>query len=128
MTKEVQLRIWGYLSEVLHTMGCSEITVRGVDDHVHGLCNLGKHHAPKVLMQRLKGDSSQWIKTLDPSLAEFCWQAGYGMFGVDPNDRDVVLQYILNQEEHHKQETFKEEYLRLLREHNVEVDERYLWD
>jgi hypothetical protein len=50
------------------------------------------------------------------------------MFGVDPNDRDVVLQCILNQEEHHKQETFKEEYLRLLREHNVEVDERYLWD
>jgi len=72
MTKEVQPQIWGYLSQVLHTMGCSEITVRGVEDHMHGLCHLGKHYAPKVLMQKLKGDSSQWIKTLDSSLAKFC--------------------------------------------------------
>ncbi len=50
------------------------------------------------------------------------------MFGVDPNDRDAVRDYILNQQQHHKKETFKEEYLRLLREHNIEIDERYLWD
>jgi len=128
MTEEVQPRIWDYLAAILDTMGSHEITVRSVEDHIHALCNLGKHDAPKDVMQKLKGDSSKWIKTLDSSLADFAWQTGYGMFGVSPKERGRVLDYVLNQKEHHKNETFQEEFLRLLREHNIEVDERYLWD
>jgi len=128
LTKEVQPRVWGYLSSVLYNMGCRDITIGGIEDHIHAMCNLGKQCAAAALMQELKGDSSKWIKTIDKKLQKFSWQVGYGMFSVNPNDRESLRLYIQTQEEHHKTETFKEEYVRLLREHNVPFDEEYLWD
>ena len=120
--------MWNYLSTVLYNMGCREITVRGVEDHVHSLANLGKRCEPATLIQDLKSESSKWVKTLDDALAHFYWQTGYGMFSVGARERDIVREYILRQEEHHKTETFQDEYRRLLRENNIEIDERYLWD
>jgi REP element-mobilizing transposase RayT len=128
LTKDLQPRVWGYLSTVLYNMGCRDITIGGIEDHIHALCNLGKQCAPAILMRDLKADSSKWIKTIDEKLRKFSWQAGYGMFSVNPNERGTVRNYISNQEEHHREETFKEEYVRLLKEHNVDFDERYLWD
>src|SRR5262245_29932949 len=99
LTKKVQPQMWSYLSEVLCNMGCREIVVRGVEDHVHALSNLGKRCAPAALIQDLKADSSKWVKTLDDALASFYWQTGYGMFSVGPRERDIVRDYILRQEE-----------------------------
>jgi len=61
-------------------------------------------------------------------LVAFHWQDGYGLFGVSPSHFQAVHQYILNQEEHHKKETFQEELLRILKKHGVKYDERYLWE
>ena len=115
-------------SIVLHNAGCRDITIGGIEDHIHAMCNLSKQLAPARLIQDLKADSSKWIKTLNDVLHDFHWQVGYGMFSVAANDKENLRNYILNQEEHHRTETFQDEYRRLLREHNVEVDERYLWD
>jgi len=76
----------------------------------------------------LKKDSSKFIKTLDSSLWQFQWQDGYGLFSVSPSHFEAVRKYILNQEEHHKKETFQEEYLRILKKYRAPFDERYLWD
>ncbi|HUG11573.1 MAG TPA: IS200/IS605 family transposase [Opitutaceae bacterium] len=128
LTKEFQPRVWAYLSKILHNMGCTDITIGGIEDHIHALCNLGKQCKPALLMQDLKSDSSKWTKELDPKLSDFYWQTGYGMFSVSSSHREAVRAYIETQEEHHKTEDFKEEYLRMLSEHNIAVDERYLWD
>jgi hypothetical protein len=62
------------------------------------------------------------------SLFAFHWQDGYGLFSVSPSHRRAVHQYILGQEEHHRTETFQEEFLRILNKYGAEYDERYLWE
>jgi putative transposase len=79
-------------------------------------------------IKELKRDSSKWIKTIGPDLGDFSWQAGYGAFSVSPSHIEDLREYIANQEEHHKTETFQEEFLRILKKYGVEYDERYLWD
>lgn len=95
---------------------------------MHILCNLTKKHAPTKVLELLKKDSSKFVKTLDSNLAAFHWQDGYGLFSVSPSHLEAVRRYILNQEEHHKKETFQEEFLRILKKYGAEYDERYVWD
>lgn len=128
LTKEIRPRVWAYLSRILQNLECHSITVGGVEDHIHILCNLTKKHATMKVMEVVKKDSSKFLKTLDPKLASFHWQDGYALFGVSPSHREAVHKYILNQEEHHRSETFREEVLRFLKRYGVEDDERYLWD
>ena len=80
------------------------------------------------LIKQLKRESSKWIKTKSPSLADFHWQNGYGAFSISPGHIDQRIACIVNQEEHHKTEPFQEEYLRLLAKYGLEWDERYMWD
>ena len=61
-------------------------------------------------------------------MEDFAWQAGYGAFTVSASQKDTVHAYIKNQEKHHHVRTFKEEYLALLKAHEIEYDERYMWD
>jgi putative transposase len=125
---DLRERLWAYQSRILQNLGCDSITVGGVADHVHILCNLTKKFPTVKVMEILKKDSSKFIKTLDPGLREFHWQDGYGLFSVSPSHVEAVRKYILNQEAHHKKETFQEEYLRILKKYNAPYDEQYLWD
>ena len=95
-------------------------------DHVHVLCNLTKKFPTAKVLEILKKDSSKFIKTL--GVPEFQRQDGYGLFSVSPSHFEAVRKYILDQEEHHKKETFQQEYLRILKKYRAPYDERYLWD
>jgi putative transposase len=128
LTKDIRPRVWAYLSRILLNLECHAITVGGVEDHVHILCNLTKKHATMKVMEVVKKDSSKFVKSLHSTLAPFHWQDGYGLFSVSPSHRDAIRQYILNQEEHHRTETFQEELLRVLKKYEVGYDERYLLD
>lgn len=128
ITPDLRERLWAYQSRVLQNLECDSITVGGVADHVHILCNLTKKFPTIKILEILKKDSSKFVKTLDPRLREFHWQDGYGLFSVSPSHVEAVRKYILNQEQHHKKETFQEEYLRILKKYHAPYDERYLWD
>lgn len=80
------------------------------------------------VLEILKMDSSKFVKTLDPGLSALHWQDGYGLFGVSPGHFEAVREYVLRQEQHHKKETFQEEYLRILKKYRAPYNERYLWD
>ena len=80
------------------------------------------------LVEQIKKAASKWIKALDARYRGFFWQPGYGAFSVSPSQLDNVLQYIEEQQEHHRTRTFQEEYRELLRKHGVDFDERYVWD
>jgi len=116
------------LAGILDKLECHAITVGGVEDHVHILCNLSKKYASMKILEILKKDSSKWIKRQSRDLATFHWQDGYGLFGVSPSHFDLVRRYILSQEEHHRRVSFQEEFLRILKKYRVDYDERYLWD
>ncbi len=128
IAEAIRANLWAYLAKCLQNQKCFTITVGGVADHVHILCHFTKHASAVEVMQRLKQDSSKFVKTLDPNLERFRWQDGYGFFGLSPSHVDSVRQYVLNQEEHHQKVTFQDEYRRLLQKYDVEYDERYVWD
>jgi hypothetical protein len=76
----------------------------------------------------IKGGSSGWIQDTFPTMKGFGWQDGYGAFTVSKSNVPEVTAYIQGQREHHRVKTFQEEYLTLLKKHEIEYDERYLWD
>ena len=76
----------------------------------------------------MKGGSSAWIHDTFADLQDFGWQDGYGAFTVSKSGLPELTKYIENQREHHRTRTFQEEYLALLIRHEIEYDERYLWD
>jgi len=118
----------GYLSGICKNLECHPITIGGYTDHVHILCMLSKKIAFITLVENMKKDSSKWIKTRDESLAHFYWQDGYGGFSVSPKDVEKVSTYIATQHDHHKNQTFQDEYRKILKRYDAEYDERYVWD
>jgi REP element-mobilizing transposase RayT len=109
-------------------MGSSYVVAGGVADHVHLLFELPKDRAPVEAVAVVKRESSKFVKTLGPELADFRWQGGYGMFAVSPTHRAKVEEYVRNQEKHHRVLTFQEEYRKMLDRLGVGYDERYVWD
>jgi REP element-mobilizing transposase RayT len=105
---------------------CNSITIGGTADHIHVLCNLTKKFPTAKVLEILKKDSSKFVKTF--GVPNFHWQDGYGLFSVSPSHFEAVRKYILDQDQHHRKETFQEEYLRILKKYRAPYDERYLWD
>ena len=117
-----------YLGAICNELECHVLIVGGYTNHVHILCMLSRKIALMTLLQKLKANSSRWMKTRDESLENFFWQDGYGTFSVNPYDVDVVTKYIMNQHEHHAKKSFKNEYRGLLKKNKIDFDEEHLWD
>lgn len=121
-------RVHAYLAGICNNLGCPSIKTGGVEDHVHLLCRFGKSIEVQDLLRDLKRDSSKWIKIEEPRLSDFHWQLGYGAFSLSPSHVADLERYIDNQEEHHRQESFQDEFRRLCKKYGVPIDERYVWD
>jgi putative transposase len=121
-------RLHAYLLGICKNLDCPSLTIGGVEDHVHVLCRFNKKLELTDLLRDLKRDSSKWVKTQEPRLAEFHWQLGYGASSVSPSHVEALVQYIANQEEHHRRESFQDEFRRLCKKYGLEIDERYVWD
>ena len=126
--KTIENELFRYFGGICKNLECNPIIVGGYKDHVHILCLLSRKIALMKLVEELKSHSSKWIKSKGVRYQKFYWQNGYGGFSVAPSRVDEVKAYISNQEEHHKEKSFKEEYLTLLKAYDIEYDERYVWD
>lgn len=80
------------------------------------------------MIKTSKTETSKWIKKQRQSFTGFQWQAGYGIFSVSESSIVQGKRYIANQEEHHKQMSFQDEFRELCKRHRLEIDERYVWD
>lgn len=128
LDSHVRPRVHAYLVTICRDLGAELVNVGGVADHVHIVTTLPRTLSQADLVEQIKKASSKWIKTLDARYRGFFWQRGYGAFSVSPSQLDAVLEYVDEQQEHHRTRTFQEEYRELLRRHGVEFDERYVWD
>jgi len=128
LESNVRPRVHAYLATICRDLGAELVRVGGVVDHVHIVTTLPRTVSQAHLVEQIKKVSSKWIKVLDARYRCFFWQRGYGAFSVSPNQLDAVLQYIEAQRDHHRTQTFQEEYRELLRRHGADFDERYLWD
>ncbi|QCX38675.1 IS200/IS605 family transposase [Aureibaculum algae] len=117
-----------YLGGVCNDLECPVLIVGGYTDHIHILCMLSKKIALMTLVQKLKANSSKWMKTKDKSLENFFWQDGYGAFSVNPYKIDAIVNYIKNQHAHHNKNSFQDEYKYFLEKNEVEYDDRFIWD
>lgn len=124
----VRQELHKYMMGVLQGLECWHSALDGVEDHIHCLCQLSRKTAIMDLIEELKTSSSKWIKTRGNAYHDFHWQAGYGVFSVSESQRSVVIRYIQNQEEHHRKSTYQEEFRALCARHQIEIDERYVWD
>ncbi|MBX7221418.1 MAG: IS200/IS605 family transposase [Blastocatellia bacterium] len=120
-------RVWAFIGAIAQTRHMTPIQIGGIEDHIHALVAAHPTLAPSQIAQYLKGDSSKWIHETFPDLCLFKWQDGYGAFTVSKSNLTNVIRYIQNQREHHQEVTFQAEYLKFLRKHGIEFDERYLW-
>ncbi|MFO0950170.1 MAG: IS200/IS605 family transposase [Isosphaeraceae bacterium] len=124
----VEPALHAYLAGALRAMGCPALAVGGMPDHVHALFLLARTTSISQVVEGLKTESSKWVKTQGPSYRAFHWQAGYGAFSVSPSRADETRSYIENQKEHHRVRSFQDEYRAFLKRHQIEFDERYVWD
>jgi putative transposase len=102
--------------------------IGGVEDHVHLYLRWRPDETGADLMRTVKARSSLFVHQTFPKLDAFAWQKGYSAFSVSKSQEEAVKKYIAGQLEHHKKEDFRSELLRLLRAHEVEFDERFVFD
>lgn len=114
--------IWG----ILKSKQCHLYRINGVEDHLHIVTSLHPSVALAHLVKDIKLASGEHIKatSLFPDFGG--WQDGYSAFTYAFSAKDDLVEYVKNQEEHHKSRSYKEELLELLKEHGVEFDEKYL--
>jgi REP element-mobilizing transposase RayT len=127
ITSELQPRVFEYIGGILRSNSSALVAAGGIPNHVHLLISLGRSLAIADAIRLIKTNSSGWIHD-ELKLREFQWQNGYGAFAVSYSNIDQAKTYLANQEQHHCNTSFQDEFREFLRRHNLEWDERHVWD
>ena len=126
--RSMRENLHAYLGGTSKSLDCPPVLVGGVEDHVHLLARFGRSITQAEWVKELKCVSNLWLKERGSDYGDFQWQGGYAAFSVSQSNLDRVRNYIARQEEHHRKVGFQDELRSLLTKHNIEWDERYLWD
>ncbi|MCH7415887.1 IS200/IS605 family transposase [Belliella sp. R4-6] len=113
---------------LINKENCKPYAIYCNPDHTHVLVGIHPSVSPSKLMEQVKSASSKWLNGKKYVRGKFAWQNGYGAFTYAKSHIDNVVKYILNQPEHHKKRTFKEEYLLMLKKFEIEYDSKYLFE
>jgi putative transposase len=118
--------LYQYISGIIKNKNCKLYRINGVADHIHILSDLHPTACLSDFVKDIKVVSSLWMKA-NGNFPKFeAWQEGYAAFTYSIRDKDKIIKYIKNQKEHHKKETFCNEFQNLLIENGIEFDEKYL--
>ena len=128
ITDAVRERLWPYIGGIAREHKMQMIEIGGIEDHVHLALAVPATCSLAEALKALKGTSSKFVNDTFAPRRRFAWQEGYAAFSVSASVLDRVLAYIRRQPEHHKKQSFRDEYLELLRLHDVAFDERYVLD
>jgi len=121
-------KLFAVMGNLINETGCKTIIVNGVEDHVHCFFGLKPPVSVSDVMKNAKAKSSKWLNETGLLRHRFEWQGGFGAFSYSHSDIHNVYRYIQNQEQHHKKQTFKTEYIQMLEYHQIEYDERYIFE
>jgi len=126
MDKANRKELFMHMSGVLKKKKCHLYQINGVEDHLHILTHIHPMVAPSMLVKDIKLASTELIKSKNLFYGFEGWQEGYGAFTYAQDSKKELIQYVMNQEEHHKKETSRDEYIRLLDEHGIAYDLKYI--
>lgn len=116
-----------YISGIIEKQGHKLLAINGMDDHIHIFIGMRPNQSVSDLLQDIKRNSSLWINQKGFVNGKFEWQEGYGAFSYSKSHVKSVIDYIKNQEKHHKRISFREEYIDFLKKFEIEYDERYIF-
>lgn len=128
INKEWKSTLFGVIGNLINETGCKTIIVNGVEDHVHCFIALKPTVAVSDLMKIMKAKSSKYINDHHLTKYRFEWQEGYGVFSYSHSQIHSVYKYIEKQEEHHKKQNFRDEYLDFLNKFEIPFDARYTFE
>ena len=119
--------LYAYIGGVIKLSKSIPVIINGIENHVHVMCIMAKTICLVDLMEDIMRHSSRWIKTKGIHYQNFAWQGGYAGYSVSPSKVEAVRKYIENQKTHHLSQSFKDEYIQFLKEHDVDYNEDFLW-
>lgn len=119
--------LYKYITGIIQSNGHKMLRINGTADHIHILIGMRPKQAIAALVQNVKTESSKWIKSKRFCKIPFAWQEGYGAFSYSKPVIHHVIDYINNQEAHHKKISFGAEYRALLTEQGIDHEERFLF-
>ena len=117
-----------YIAGIIKAKDQKSIIINGMPDHIHAFMGLKVTMPIPDIVRDIKNNSAKYINERKLVPGKFSWQSGYGAFSYSHSDIQKVYNYILNQEEHHKKRTFREEYNLFLKKMDIEFDDKYLFD
>jgi len=117
-----------FITGIVSNRNQKMLAIYAMPDHVHILIGLKPNISISDLVRDIKAGSSKFINDSKWINGKFNWQEGFGAFSYSKSHLDNVVKYILNQEEHHKNQSFKEEYLEFLQKYDIEYDSNYLFE
>jgi REP-associated tyrosine transposase len=126
--KEIKHRFHSYIKTVIEREGANLLFINGIEDHVHLLVAMPLTMLIPDLIEKVKPVSSKWFNKTFPEIKGFKWQEGYGAFTVGKSNLQAVINYIKNQEEHHKTVSFEKEFISLLEAQGISYDKRFFLD
>lgn len=122
-----QTDLYKYMNGIIAQHGHKPYIINGTSDHVHILVSMSPVQAPSDLMYHTKRSSSLWINQNRFVTGKFSWQEGFGAFSCSKKQLQEIIKYIEQQEYHHNSKVFYDEYLELLRDYEIDFDERYVF-
>jgi|SRR5665213_242857 len=123
LTPQLHTDFARYITPILHDCKARLIAEGGMPDHVHILIDLGRESSVSKVLREIKSKSSAWLR--EKLEKDFSWQGGYGVFSVSASHIKNVVHYIENQEEHHRNKTFQEEFEEMLKAAGIEYGTKY---
>lgn len=117
-----------YISGIVERLDQKLLAIFAMPDHLHLFTGMRPHLAHSDFMRDIKACSSKFINEKNWLQTKFNWQSGFGEFSYSKSQIDNVVKYIMNQEEHHKKISFKDEYISFLKKFEVDYNERYLFE
>ena len=120
--------IYKYITGIVTNQGQKMLQINGVADHVHLLIGMKPNIALSDIVRDVKAGSSKFINEKRWIKGKFNWQEGFGAFSYGHSQLDKVIQYIRDQEKHHRQNSFKDEYMTLLRKFDIAFEDKYVFD
>lgn len=126
--KHWKVELEKYITGIIQNHGHKLLAINALPDHIHIFIGYNVNHLIPNLVEEIKTSSNAWIKEKKLSKFKFDWQKGYGAFTHSHSQINQVVQYILNQEEHHRKKSFREEYLEMLNKNEIKFKEEYLFD
>ena len=128
ISKENREELHKFITGIVSNRKQKLFAVFAMPDHMHVLVSMSPNLSISELVRDIKAGSSKFINDKGWMNGKFNWQEGYGAFSYAKSNIDLVVKYILNQEEHHRSKSFKEEYLEFLSKFEIEYDPQYLFE